>query len=538
MFSHLRSLSRDSHGVVAITFALCAMLLTVAMGCAIDYSSAALLRTKLQKATDMAVLVAVKSAPVMTDVQLRDLATRTLRAAIDDTGVTLDTLNVTDGRQGVEMTTSTTYRTSILGLIGFTTVPLGASSAAVTTNISHEIALVIDNSGSMNASAGGASKMQSAKEAATRLVDAMMSTPAAAANTKFSVVPFTLAVKVGSEYQTSTWIDSSGASSAHWNTRNLDKSTAISTAPVTSRFDLFTQLSTPWAGCVETRPGSLGMNDDPANAATPDSLFVPMFAPDEPGYAGATLYYPYSPGSWTTEWTYNNSYVDDDETNSKCTIKYAASDYVKKEKMLCKYKNPPYYVTTFGRGPNHGCTAQPLLRLNGDRTIVNNSINAMVADGSTNLLEGFMWGWRTLSPNTPFGDGRAYGLKDNRKVIIFLTDGMNSWSAMNNHNRSQYSPFGFYTDDRIATNLTTAAEARDQMDAKTLQACTNAKAQGIRVYTVGFSVATDPIDAKGLSLLQACATSSSMAYVANDSAAIVAVFEEIARNVTSVRVAR
>jgi Mg-chelatase subunit ChlD len=518
------------------------MVLTAAVGCALDYSAASLLRTKLQSATDMTVLVAAKSATKLSDTELRVFATGILQTRMDDPTATIEALNVTDGRSRVEITTAATYNTSILSVIGFKTVPVRAFSVSFTLNISHEIALVIDNSGSMNASAGGASKMASAKEAAKSLIDAMISTEAAANNTTFSLVPFTLAVKVGSQHANATWMDTGGASSIHWNNRNLDKTTALSTAPVASRFDLFTQLGIGWAGCVETRPGTYGTSDAAPTSATPDSLFVPMFAPDEPGAAGATLYYPNSPGSYTPEWTYNNSYVSEDQGtlgNSLCMSKTTLpqSEYVARHKMLCKYKSPPSIVTTYGRGPNRGCNAQPLLRLTGNSSTLKTAIDGMVADGSTNLLEGFMWGWRTLSPNTPFAEGRAYSAPNNRKVIIFLTDGMNSWSSLSNGSGSEYSSFGYYNDNRIGTGIATTADARKVMDAKTLEACTNAKAQGIRVYTVGFSVSTDPIDADGLALLQNCATSTSMAYVANNSAEIVAVFEDIARNVTSVRIA-
>ena len=38
-----------------------------------------------------------------------------------------------------------------------------------------------------------------------------------------------------------------------------------------------------WQGCVEARPYPYNMNDAAARQATPATLFVPMFAPDEPG---------------------------------------------------------------------------------------------------------------------------------------------------------------------------------------------------------------------------------------------------------------
>lgn len=163
----------------------------------------------------------------------------------------------------------------------------------------------------------------------------------------------------------------------------------------------------------------------------------------------------------------------------------------------------------------------------------------MAANGNTNLLEGLMWGWRTISPNAPFADAKPYKTADNEKIIILLTDGMNAWSSANNHNKSVYSSFGYYGAGRLTdpggANPTTSAAARAQMEAKTLSACGNAKAAGVTVYTVGFSVASDPIDATGLDLLKKCASSPQMAYVANDSSTIVTVFEEIAKSIGGLR---
>jgi len=127
--------------------------------------------------------------------------------------------------------------------------------------------------------AGGASKMQSAKDAANKLIDTMMGAQQAASKTKFSIVPFTLAVNVDSTYANASWMDTTGQSSIPW--QNLDK--ANSDWKPASRFAPFLELGIGWAGCVETRPGSWATSDDSLAIATPDSLFVPMFAPDEPG---------------------------------------------------------------------------------------------------------------------------------------------------------------------------------------------------------------------------------------------------------------
>ena len=58
------------------------------------------------------------------------------------------------------------------------------------------------------------------------------------------------------------------------------------------------------------------------------------------------------------------------------------------------------------------------------------------------------------------------------------------------------------------------------------------------IYTVGFSVAGAPIDAGGLDLLKKCASSESKAYVANNGAQFAAAFEEITRQLGTVRLSQ
>ena len=84
-----------------------------------------------------------------------------------------------------------------------------------------------------------------------------------------------------------------------------------------------------------------------------------------------------------------------------------------------------------------------------------------------------------------------------------MTDGMNNWGAASNHNKSIYSPFGFFTNDRLGTGRHDGRRrARRSSTPRRSHACTKAKEAGITVYTVGFSVSTDPIDAAGKKLLQ------------------------------------
>ncbi len=64
----------------------------------------------------------------------------------------------------------------------------------------------------------------------------------------------------------------------------------------------------------------------------------------------------------------------------------------------------------------------------------------MAPTGNTNVPEGLAWGWRTVSSNEPFTEGRSNTEKGNDKVVIVLTDGANTYSiGPNNDMNSNYA---------------------------------------------------------------------------------------------------
>lgn len=519
-------LRQDERGNVAMIFALAAPALIAFVMAVFDYGDMVTQKLRLQSAADAAALALGPQASYTSVDALKAQAAKLVNNYSPDKNFLVSKVEVTNSGTELLVGVQADYTLKYFKAPGVPAVfPLNAFATSAAVAKTNEIAIVMDNSGSMLQSAGGDSKMKSAIDAANKLVDTMMSSPLAATRTKFSLVPFTLAVKIGNQYANQSWMDRTGASPKHYD------NFLVPAGYTATRWDLFAALNVQWAGCVETRPDPWGVTDAAPTSGQPASLFVPMAAPDEPGDKGVVA---------ASAPFYYNSYIDDDphpECNGQITGN--TTNYDLAERKLCKYlKSPLVSDTTSGRGPNSGCNAQPLMRLTSDTAAIHTAINGMVANGSTNLLEGFMWGWRTISPNAPFPDGRAYGLTTNQKFIVLLTDGINSWGQINNHNRSEYSPMGYYTNARLGPAPADAAAARAQMDAKTLTACTNAKAQGITVYTVGFSVSSYPIDAAGLNLLNKCASDPSMAFVANNSSSIVTVFQAIARNITGLRLAR
>ena len=234
---------------------------------------------------------------------------------------------------------------------------------------------------------------------------------------------------------------------------------------------------------------------------------------------------------------------------------------------VCKYHQKPSGNSRFANlngstiagGPNLLCSTNALTTLNATSSVATKAINAMTPNGDTNLLEGMMWAWRTISPNGPFNtqanlagsgpqDAKAYNYVSptgamNHKVIILLTDGENHWYGMagdsgasSTPNKSVYSSLGYFADARLGT--TNANNARTNMDSATLQACQNAMAAGIEIYTVGFT-ASDGIDQAGQTLLQSCATQDGQhSFIAADGNALVADFQQIASSISRPRVSQ
>lgn len=543
-------------GNVTVVTGLMLLPMMFAIGSAIDYSGAASKRTKLQSATDAALLFVARGAAAdqtSTDAALQQYVKNTVqtyvRSMLGDAAVTIDEPSIAQGRSTIKVTTHAAYTTAFMQLAGVGSLPLTTSAQTVVPNSTYEIALVLDNSSSMITSAGGKSKLDALKEAAKALVAAMFSTSLSASKSAMSLVPFTGSVRVGKTYQTATWIDQTGKSSIHWQNFDFNPATGAfgsTTWKPKSRFDVFGALNVAWGGCVESRPiqtlangakKDWGVTDDPPDPAYPDSYFVPVFAPDEPGSLDQTAY-----NFGSTSYTYKNSYMADN--GGSCPAASPAAGQVDTlQKRLCKYKNAsgsPPVSTAWYRGPNATCTAQAVQRLTTATATITAAIDNMQLADNTNLLESVMWGWRTLSPSAPFADGRSYTAVGNQKIIVLMTDGMNFWRGVPNHNSSEYTGFGFYTNKRLdpTTAPTSEATARAQMDERTLTACANAKAKGITIYTVGFSVPIEPIDSAGLALLRTCASSIDKAYVAGDANAIVTVFKSIADSIGNPRVSQ
>jgi Flp pilus assembly protein TadG len=517
------TLGGNDQGVVAVIFALVFSAVFLMAAVAIDYGRTEAELVRVQNAVDSAALAASQrlglpdqdtSGPAKASAYFTaNIAKHPHIGTLTSTSLDADSGQVHAKAQG-------NMPTSLLRAVGIDDIEFKAHSTVRRGKGTAEIALVLDNSGSM-----AGSYIADLRTAAENLVNVVFTGFEGTDKVKVGVVPFAASVNVGLDNASAPWMDTTGISPVH--SENF--------AEARSRFQLFKDLNVAWRGCVEVRPGPHDVTDSLPSENTPASLFVPMFNPDEPDGAN-------DGGD-----SYGNSYVPDyggtcpappptclkENSKGSCTSWSSPPQLKPSEAQarVCKY--PGASVNTSAGGPNYLCDSRPIQPLTKQKGDVISLIRSMEAKGGTNIMEGIMWGWRILSPAPPFTEGRPYDEKDNDKFLIVMTDGENWHQSRSNHNKSSYHAFGYASKGRLGNSYSTSALV-SQMNAKTLAACTNAKAAGIKVFTIAFRLESSPTT---MSLLANCANGPAQAYVASNGTALINAFESIGREIARVRVA-
>ena len=418
----------------------------------------------------------------------------------------------------------------------------------------------------------GLKRIDLLKDAAKQLVDTLSAQAGqmkqVSKPVQFSLVPFAASVNVGPDNADKTWMDRYGTSPIHhenfdWATMgaaNSNKKVELSGGSyykrgtgwgtekdtIITRFTLYKDMQrqtgtktitlttcktwniwrtvcleyntthepvyssfTSWGGCVEARPSPYNVNDAPAVAGTPATLFVPMFAPDETDQTDSNS----RPA--------NNNWWKDGSNNSSGAVR---------QRYMPKYYTPAADGTAamgMDEGPNTSCSTKPITPLvdvsvqTGLDTI-KGAIDGMVAKGATNVPEGLAWGWRSISGGAPFTEGRPDSERGNDKVVIVLTDGANTyytptsvtaqkysgtyWDYGGNDlagSKAIYSSYGYlvpytnaYTTGRLFLGTSNSITKSDYsnanyskaMDEHLAAACTNAKTAKVIVMTVALDL--------------------------------------------------
>ena len=528
----LRTLNRKAHrflrrfqtrrGGVAVTFALALIPMSMLGLAAVDFHRASTVKSQLQDALDAATLAAGRSSAT-TQTGITTVGVNVLKANLKtfkDVTLTSSTFTLqTDGT--VVASAKATVKPLIADMFLGTGIPVKADSSVVRANNKIELALVLDNTGSMASS----SKLTNTKTAAKSLIDTLAA--AAARSTepdavRISLVPFSMTVRIGTSsqlttYKSQSWMDPSGTSPIN---NEIFTTNNATTTQFANRWTLFNQMGISWAGCVESRKAPYDVQDTAPSSGTPSTRFTPFFSPDEPDVSQ------YNNDNTWKNYSTSNNYLSDGLSNNNSN-----KNWWLRQGRVQKY-NTTSVDTSGGKGPNMGCTMQPISRLTTSYSALKTSIDAMVATGNTNVPMGLMWGWHTITPNAPFADGKAYGTDKLKKIVILMTDGENTFGESSNPNDSAYIGLGYIFQNRLGISSGTESQRRDKMDARMAQVCTNMKAKGIEIYVIGVMV-----DSYTAGLLKACATDSSHYFDVSASSQLNDVFNTIAGSIANLHLA-
>ena len=511
-FARIMSLFTRNEGSVAVQFALLALPLCILAFGLMDVNRATVAKQQLQDALDAATLLAARTTTATTDTALKAVGEPALQSNLTNlAGATLSSDSFTLSGSYINSSATITMTPIVANLWMNGNMTITASSQVVRTMDDLEVALVLDNTGSMEGT-----KLTNTKTAAKSLIDTLVASAANSTLTdplKISLVPFSMTVRVQgttslTNYNTTThagtgiptWLDPQGQ--AHF-----DDGTDIFNGKQ-DRFTLMKQMGKSWAGCVESRKQPYDIQETAPTSGTPATMFVPYFWPDEADTDDGFDSY--------------NDYLNDGNSSNNWWV---------------RQKNAAKYNTTLSSrvdGPNLDCDMQTVIRLTTTASTVKTAIDNMVATGETNVPMGLVWGWHTLSPNAPFADGAAYSTANLRKIIVLMTDGDNTYSSPRwSDNDSYYEGLGYIWQGLLGITSGSNSTRTSKMNERFTALCTNIKAKNITLYTVGVSVSNS-----SKTLLKSCASSTDKYYDVTQASDLTAAFNSIAGSIASLRISQ
>ncbi len=192
----LKRFKADQSGTTAVIFGLAFLPLVGMVGGAVDYSRAAAQQTKLQRAVDAVAFALVREPKTATAADIQARASKlfeTLYPAADP--VSPATVTATRVGKVIEVSSNTAVRNAFVQVLGLPRTQV-AASAKSTFGSKIEVALVLDNTGSMDDLISGKRKIDELKSSASQLLTDLRALADEPDTVKVSIVPFDTEVRL------------------------------------------------------------------------------------------------------------------------------------------------------------------------------------------------------------------------------------------------------------------------------------------------------------------------------------------------------
>lgn len=361
-----RKFKDDLSGAIAVIFVIMAPVLIGIAGMSLDYSQAYLVKQRLAQALDAAALAGAASSTDEAEITQKVLDFFEANYPESELGVTfVPTVQVVGDE--VRVSGTARYDTLFLKVLGIDNIDVAADTTVVREVQGIEVALVLDNTGSMSTN----DNISALRTAASNFVYIMYgidpdegaaASPSALDSMvtrdpdyiKIGLVPYSTSVNVGRYGLGKT------SSGAYYDDPfvNNPKNLAYTTSTT----------NTSWLGCVL----ELDYPEDTMDSEGPWDMY---------------------------------RYCRNASDNPYCDLDRYGQ--VKQK-------------------PNYNCPKTPVTPLATSPTKLKNSINTMQANGFTYGNIGMVWGYRLISPEFPFREGVEWENQYWRKAIIMMTDGENT----------------------------------------------------------------------------------------------------------------
>lgn len=213
---HLTLLARflkDPSASVMPMLALAALPVFGAVGAAVDYSRVNATRTAFQNAIDSTALMLAKEAPTLNAGDLTSKANAYFNALFVrpeayNVSITQTFTSPQQGSFALTVSGSGKVDTTFARVLGYSSVQFDATSTVVWGMKKLNLALVLDNTGSMASN----NKMTELKTAAHNLLTTLKAAAKEPGDVMVSIVPFATDVNVGTTYVNAPWLDWNGGS--------------------------------------------------------------------------------------------------------------------------------------------------------------------------------------------------------------------------------------------------------------------------------------------------------------------------------------
>ncbi len=497
----------DTAAAIAVVFAVMAPVMIGAAGMALDFSQAYLVQQRLAQAIDAAALAAAASSTDATEIEQKVQDFFDANYPPEKLGATFDP-EVTVVGDEVTVTGSAEYNTRFLNVIGISEINVDANTVVQREVQGLEVALVLDNTGSMSSN----DNIDALKEATESFIDILFDRTSNPDYIKIGLVPYANSVRVG-RYGLGLNPDGS----------DYDGDAFVTLPDEMDYTDDHT--STDWYGCVVEHkeagydsgatdvPNSRGQLWATSGGDWDGHGWDPSVDGNDPYDYDVLDDYE---GSWDV-YSYGRV-IDDGEkcssysgySNSRCSDCTGNNDRCDSEHCFCWRKDSSH-------GTNRSCPYATVMPLTSDQDALIDHIDNFQAHGYTLGNIGMSWGYRLISPEAPFEEGADWDDVDWQKAVVMMTDG-------NNTNEGTYNSYWF-----TSQNDMSVTDYNERFE----ETCTAMKEQGITIYTVTF---TSNISDNTKGYYERCATSEDQYYDAPSQEELIDVFETISRELSNLHI--